>query len=179
MLTHRAFAPDADIPRLLVLLAEVEAADHVGDETNEEELHRMITWPGHDPARDHVVVEQPDNPDRLIGHALLWKLAGDTDGDIVVAVHPAWRRRGIGSRRLMWAIARAGEVGAGNVCAYADERHPTGGAFLHAHGFVPVAAYTMLEAPARLDWPSPAWPDGFSARTCAELDEAERFPVML
>jgi mycothiol synthase len=179
LLTHRAFSPDTDIPRLLVLLAEVEAADQEGNETNEEELRLMIAWVGHDPARDRVVVEQPDNPDRLIGHALLWKLTGDTNGDVAVAVHPMWRRRGIGSRLLTWAIGRAGEVGAGNVCAYANEWHPTGGAFLHAHGFVPVAAYTMLEAPARDEWPSPVWPDGFSARTCATLDKAEQFPVML
>ena len=62
---------EADVPRLVRLFEEVEAADQTGNFTSEATVRSRLQQPGHDPAHDRWVVAEPGNPDRLIAHAMV------------------------------------------------------------------------------------------------------------
>ncbi|MFI1419344.1 GNAT family N-acetyltransferase [Streptomyces sp. NPDC020731] len=120
------------------------------------------------------------DPDRTpSAHRLAW-LAGGDDGDplgsaflrvftregqehlaeLQVNVHPAERRRGVGSRLLEAAVAAAREADRRSVVAQADAGTP-GDHFLAAHGFRKVLALTY--ARLALDGPDSGKADGINA----------------
>jgi len=161
----RGVRPEDDPPRLAALLAEVEAVDGGGEDTSEHAVRETMAWPGHDPQRDRWVVEEAGRPDHLIAHSLAWKGTQDAHADIAVAVHPAWRRRGLGRALLVSALERARGLGATAARAYADESHLGAAPFLRRHGFTPVAAYTEMRFPDGHMPPRPAFPDRYQVRT--------------
>ncbi len=169
--TSRPVRPEEDTPRLAALLAAVAAVDGEDEDASEEAVRETMAWPGHDPRRDRWVVEEPGRPDRLIAHSLVWRGTQDTHADIAVAVHPAWRRRGLGRALLERAIERARDLGATAVRTYADEGHPAAAMFLHRHGFAPVAAYTEMRFPAARVPAPPVFPDGYRVRTYGEVQD--------
>lgn len=174
-LVTRGVRPEDDVPRLAALDAAVEAVDRAGEEVSEEAIRETLAWPGHDPWRDRCVIEEPGQPDRLIAHGLVWKGSVDPVADLAVAVHPAWRGRGLGRALLVRALERARTLGATAARAYADEAHPAGAPFLRRHGFTPVAAYTQMRFPARLVPPPATLPAGYTVRDYDDL----RDPALL
>jgi mycothiol synthase len=177
--TFRQFDPEADVPRLLTLLAETEAVDQEGSDISEETVREQLGWLEHDPVRDRFVVEQPGDPNRLIGYALLWKMPNENHGDVMIVVHPDWRRRGLGSELLARALSRARALNTAQLGAYANVQHTAGGAFLRRFGFTPVAAYTALRAHGNHPFAAPAWPAGYRAHRYAEMDDATRFATFV
>lgn len=173
---YRPFQPDADLPWLVALLAAVEAADQEGEDVSTEAVVAQLADPGHDPARDRWVAAAPDQPDVLLGYGAVFKAPTAERADVVVAVLPGQRRRGIGAELLARVVARAGELDASSLGAYADSRHIAGDAFLRAHGFAPVSAYTQMRISGDVTPPSPDWPDGYSARA---YDPSRDFATLL
>jgi hypothetical protein len=53
----RHYVPDQDVSALSRLLTEIESVDQEGEETSEEYLRSMMTWPNYDPGRNSWVVE--------------------------------------------------------------------------------------------------------------------------
>lgn len=174
--TYRPFQPDADLARLVALLEAVEAEDQEGEDVSEEAIAAMMSFAGHDPARDRWVAVAPDQPDQLLGYGAAFKTPAGKRGDIIIAVLPSLRRRGIGSELLAWVVARGKALGATSLAAYADSRLTAGDAFLRAHGFAPVSAYTQMRIGGEVVPPAPAWPDGYSARP---YDPARDFGTLL
>lgn len=174
-ITVRPFAPEADFPALAGLLAAVEAADLAGDEVSEEALRQRLAWPSPDPARDRLVVAEPGRPDRLIGYGAVWKSPLTERADIECVIHPAWRRRGLGTALLARLLERVRELGASAVGVYADEGNAQARSFLERRGFRPVAAYTRLLAPAATDFPAPGWPAGYQLR---DYDAVRHLPTL-
>ncbi|GEM_PF-492620 len=167
----RRFQPSLDVERLARLFTAIEAVDHDDEHSDVEALRQQLAWPGHDPLLDRWVVEETENADALIGFASLWKAPASGHGDIVVRVHPAWRRKGIGSELLARMKARARELGAASLGAYINVNRPDADAFLRKRGFQPVSFYTRLRAPMerlRSVASEPVWPTGISARSYAE-----------
>jgi ribosomal protein S18 acetylase RimI-like enzyme len=161
---------ETDVPALVRLLEEIEAVDDSGEDTGEATLREMLSWPGHDPARDRWVVTTSGQPERLIAHALTWKTRDTPRADLYVGVHPEWRRRGIGSALVAQALDRARAMGAAQAGIYADERLPASAAFLAHHGLAPVAAWVRLYAAAGTPVPAPVWPPGYAVRAFDSLD---------
>lgn len=159
------------MPRLARLLTEIEAVDGEGEESSEEAVRATMTWPGHDPTRDRWVVEEPGQPGRLIAHSLVWKGFQETHADLTVAVHPAWRRRGLGCTLLEHALDRARTLGVTAVRIYANEQHLAASAFLQRHGFAAVAAYTEMRFPAESTLDNPVFPTGYQVRSYDELQD--------
>ena len=102
------------------MLQEVEAVDR----SDEAAVRATMRWPGHDPASDRRVIVDSERQGQLIAHALAWKGDHEPAADVAVAVHPDWRRRGIGAALLARAVDRARAMGATAVRIYADEQHP-------------------------------------------------------
>lgn len=166
-ITFRPFEPDADFARLISLLTAVEAEDQEGEDVSAQAVAAMLSFPGHDPARDRWVAVTPDRPDELVGYSAVFKVPAGTRADILVAVRPTRRRRGIGSSLLARVVAHARVLGAASIAAYADMRLPAGNVFLRKHDFAPAAAYTQMRIGGDVMPPSPIWPAGFSARPYA------------
>ncbi len=169
-LVFRPFSPTQDLPRLLSLVAEVEAADRTGMPGRESISHQLIE-PGHDPQGDGWVVEKPANPAELIGWAAI-EVSPEThttNGNILV--HPDWRRQGIGGKLVTRLIDRAGELQASVLRGYAGVGHAPAASFLQNNGFAAQGAYTELRLPAATRLPPVIWPFGYSMRPYAEVQD--------
>jgi mycothiol synthase len=166
----RPYAPTVDLLWLLRLLTEVEAADQDGEDVTEAFLHEQLTWRNHNPELDCCVVEEPGKPDNLIGYASVSGRAG-TRCTLYVAVHPDWRRQRLGSALLARAIHRAGETGAIETTVYAGARNDSANAFLRYHNYRPVGDAWTMHLPADAQPAEPAWPDGYSVRSFADVQD--------
>ncbi|HEY7835133.1 MAG TPA: GNAT family N-acetyltransferase, partial [Ktedonobacterales bacterium] len=94
--TIRPFALDTDLPTLARLLADVEATDQEGEDVGEATLRDLFAAFGATRTDGRWVALAPDDPARFIGWGSVWQMPGATEANIQVAVHPAWRRRGLG-----------------------------------------------------------------------------------
>ncbi len=145
----RLFRPEADVPPFVALLATIATGDKTGATADEATIRSQLAWLGHDPTRDRWVAEAPDDSSQLIGHA--WVFAQSPQRSILyAAVHPAWRRQGIGSALLAQAIDRARENRASQIVSATRAGSATSDAFLLRHGFLPVGRARTLTAPANL-----------------------------
>jgi mycothiol synthase len=163
--TFRHFESSADLVRLIRLHAEIAAADGQSEDASEARLREQMALPGYDPAQDCWVVEAPSDPDRLIAFSSVWKAPAGERADISGAVHPDFRRKGIGRILIGRTLVRARALGAAQAAAYADARNQPGNAFLREHRFLPVAAYTLLRARKGTAFEAPTWPAGFTVRS--------------
>jgi len=160
----RAFKPEEDIPSLVNLRAEIEAVDQVGTNTSEAAVQAQMKWRGHDPSRDRWVVETTEAPGRFLGHA--WIFAQSPTRSILsVAVHPAWRRRGLGSSLLQKALHRADETGAHQLVSATEANNTAGRTFLEVNHFFEVGHNRFLSAPSIAPLPAVEFPSGFTLQS--------------
>jgi mycothiol synthase len=170
MHSTRLFQKNRDLAGLVHLRWEIEEFDHAGNDVNESALIETLNWPGHDPHKDRWVIEKPGEPGELLGHA--WVRAQSPERTVVyVAVHPDWRRRGLGSSLLERSITRATEMGATHVTAAADIKNKGADSFLLRNGFSHAGNNRFMRAPAEVPITDPAWPDGFYIRTYREVQD--------
>ncbi|MBI5566885.1 MAG: GNAT family N-acetyltransferase [Chloroflexi bacterium] len=171
----RPFIPEADFPRLLRLLGEVEAVDHDGEDISEDTQRMYLTLPHHDPAQDRWVIDTPADPGRLIGFASTWARTvwgqACERAESYIAVHPHWRRSGLGRALLDRLTQRARELGADHTIIHANERHQGSNAFLLKHNFQPVGSYWLLKARLNDQVEEPHWPDGYTVHSYATVQD--------
>ena len=166
----RPFRLSEDMPRLATLCTQIEAVDQDGNEASEAALQGQIKYyaPGHNPEQDRWVIEAPDDPNRLIGHA--WVFRQSSERVILdVAVHPIWRRRGLGSLLLTHTLSQARVYGASHVTGGAKASNPGSQAFLHHHGFWLAGHNRHLYATADISLPPLHWPIGYDVKSYAEV----------
>ena len=162
---YRPFMPETDFAPMVALLGAVEASDHDGEDVSDATLREQLGWPGHDPELDRVVALVDASEEMLAGYGALFKTASDANADVYVAVHPSWRRKGIGARLLSLLAERARSRDAEGLRCYANAANPAATAFLGMQGFTSLAAYTRLVAEDVSTFPPvPALP-GFQVRT--------------
>lgn len=173
--SYRHFDVQRDFASLVTLLAEVEQVDHDGEDVSEETLREQLTWVGHDPTQDRWVATTGDS-ERLVGYSLMFKTANDEHADVYVAVHPAWRRQGIGGELLTRILERVLETGASNARVYANAEHSESANFLLKYGFTPVSAYTRMAIAGTQAFPVPDMPEGFIIHS---YDQVNRMDVLV
>lgn len=166
----RHYAPAADLAHLSALLTTVEAHDQDGEDTSETALQEQLTWRHYEPEHDCWVIEAPGSSQELIGYCSVF---AQTPGrsTLSVTIHPAWRRRGLGSILLTKALERARETGAKQVTVYANVHHPAATAFLLRHGFWLVGSSWVLRAPPDLVLKAAQWPAGYTVRSYAQAPQ--------
>lgn len=162
----RNLNPDVDVPKLLQLRIEIEAVDQQGTDTSEAHLRRQFAWPNHDPSQDRWVIEHTAT-NMLIGYG--WVFAQSPARSIVeVAIHPDWRRRGLGTQLLRTLIQHAKAHGASQIVAGARGNNEIGPPFLVANHFEPVGHNRFMTASADLQLNEATWPEGFTVQSYSE-----------
>jgi len=160
----RHYMPENDISALSQLLTEIESVDRDGEETSEEFVRSMLTWPNFDPDQNVWVAEWNGT---FVGYGQ--SLPKD-DGicTIYVAVHPSQRRQGLGNELLSLALARAHQAESKTIIVYANAHNAASNEFLKKRGFEAAATSGVMVAPVR-DLFQAEIPDRFSLRRYPEL----------
>jgi mycothiol synthase len=164
----RPYNPDGDIPHLSHMLSDIEAVDHDGEETSEEALRAQLTWPNYHPEQDCHVIEAPGDPHTLIGYSSVFAQTAERS-TLYIAVHPHWRRRGLGSALLAGAVRRAQETRASYVTINANARNKAANTFLRQHGFSLAGSAWTLLAPPGITLEEARWPAGYTVQSYAGL----------
>lgn len=173
---YRALRRPEDVASLVALANLAADTDGVDEHDTEEE---WSNWLEHDARRD---------PDRDIllaeadGEVVAFTIGGwelDNDGGHNYAtwgaVHPAWRRRGLGTALLRWTEARQRRVAAGHPrdvakrlesWSYVQEVGRT--ALLEVNGYEPVRYWFEMERPDLAAIPEVPFPDGVEIRPVAD-----------
>lgn len=160
MFPLRPYRPDTDAALLEHLHATLAAADQGQTPLSLPSLRAQLRWLQHDPAQDHWLAQHPSNPGEVIGET--WVIQQMKARCLLsVQVHPAWRRKGLGSALLEQALTRARAYEAEHVVAFAHQHHEPANAFLRQHHFHPAGDAWILHA--RLDGPipEPEFPPGY------------------
>jgi mycothiol synthase len=167
-----------DVPKLLRVSTASNQADDVDERTSEAALVNWLTHPSpvFDPALDVVVAEVGGE---VVGYG--WTSWFDTnDGlarDYVTRgyVHPAWRRRGVGTAILEHNEARLREVSASHdterprrLGTFADERRPGALALVAGHGYEPVRYFFNMLRPTLEEVEVPPLPEGLELRPVSD-----------
>jgi len=170
--TYRHFETQRDFAALVILLQTVEQVDQDGEDVSEAALREQLTWPGHDPALDRwVVLSSAGNA--LIGYGSIFQTSNDEHADLYIAVHPQWRRQGIGSTLLGHLLERARERRARDVRTYAAVQHQGARAFLRTHDFDAVVMYTRLVVAGTRSFPEAELPPGFVIRRYDQVQQLD------
>lgn len=167
----RALNLNTDVLPLLRLMQEVETVDQTGEPFSEAKLRLYLSAPEHNPETDRWVIEHPEHAATLIGHAALF-LPSPADerrvADGAVLVHPAWRRRGLGTK-LTAHLERRLQDGPNirTFRAYLDPRHEGAKVFAGRWSLSPnlAGAYVRLSAELSKVALEPELPAGFTLRS--------------
>jgi mycothiol synthase len=148
-------------------------ADEIDERMSEARLVNWLTHPskGFDPADDLVLAEVDGE---VVGYGwTFWVDTTDGQRDYVTRghVHPAWRRRGVGTAILERNEARLRQLSASHdtdrprrIGTFADERRPGAVALVKAHGYLPVRFFFEMLRPTLDDIEVLPLPDGLELR---------------
>ncbi|MEW5871815.1 MAG: GNAT family N-acetyltransferase [Chloroflexota bacterium] len=165
--TFRPINPDSatEIQSLLRLFLEIEAVDQEGDEITEEILRLILARKG----RQRWIAHQAGEPGSLAGYASVHMQTPER-AFFTAAVHPAWRRRGLGSQFLEDALAFARENNAQQISSSANATNQGANAFLLVSGFRVAGSAWALHAPAETAAGEAALPDGYTILPYTEVN---------
>lgn len=172
MINIRTYNPDEDLTALHQLLTAVEDHDQDGEDVSEEFLREQLTWRNYDPCLDSFVAEQVNDATALVGFASIAGRTG-TRCTAYTAVHPNWRRQGLGTKLMNRALARAKESGSDHFIVYANGQNVASNTFLKQREYQSVGASWILEASANTEFAEPIYPDKFSIRCYAQFEQPE------
>ncbi len=163
----------SDVPEMLRVYTAANEADDVDERSSEAHLVNWLTHPsnGFSPAEDVVVAEVDGE---VVGYGwAFWVDTTDGARDYITRgyVHPAWRRRGVGTAILERNEARLREVSASHdwerphrLGTFADERRPGAVALVTSHGYEPVRFFFNMLRPTLDEIEVPPLPEGLELR---------------
>lgn len=162
----RSYRPETDLPALTDLFSALQDTLLTPDQ-----VLSMITWPGHDLARDRFVVESSG---RLVGMGYLHQQPAPRSF-VKVYTHPDFRRQGIGRALLEHLLAESRARGAQHAISGVPLSDEPALAFARACGFEAVGEERYFAAGADLSLPDPQLPEGFTIRSTAEVGDTQVF----
>jgi mycothiol synthase len=160
----RHYVPEKDLSALSRLLTEIEWIARDGEETSEEFLHSMLEWPNFDPAQNVWLAELNGN---FVGYGQILPKP-DPNCSIYVVVHPAQRRKGLGSKLLTLVLSRAHQTESKMITVYSNGHNTASNIFLEHHGFEVAGTSGVMVAPVS-DLPQAEIPPGYSLHHYPEL----------
>lgn len=165
----RLFRRDKDLPGLVQLRIDIETVDRAGNNLAESAVIETLNWPGHDPEQDRWVIESPESPVKLIGHAWV-RMQSPERAVVYVAIHPEWRRKGLGRALLDRALVRARAKGANHATAAVDIKNTGANEFLLHQDFRQAGNNRFMRA-TDLPLEEPHWPAGYTVRSYADVQQ--------
>lgn len=164
------------------LLAAMEAVDQRGETYTQDDLDDEWASVWSHPDTDAAFVW--DGPE-LVAFAWLKAMPGERRAHRVACwggVHPAHRRRGIGTAVFDWMVAQASEIGARfdstvpvSIQVDATQHQPDAVALAERHGFAPVRHFLEVARPTAVAVPDLPVPPGLEVVPWRDdLDEAAR-----
>jgi mycothiol synthase len=160
---HYSLEGDQDLKLLAGLLQAVEAYDQDGEEVSEAALSASLKWQGHDPEKDRWLAFPRGQPERAIGYTFTFTQSAQR-ASLHVAVHPEWRRKGLGRALLQRSLERARELGTQQALCNANAKNTAAKAFLNDLGFQLAGSAWSLHLPAGQPIAEPVWTEGFTVR---------------
>jgi ribosomal protein S18 acetylase RimI-like enzyme len=137
---------------LAQLMGEIKQHDQNGEEFSSEDLQTMLTRG----RRIWWVIRAAD----LAGYA--WGFPQTSQRVVFyLAIHPNYRRQGLGSRLLAQIIEHARQTGAAHITSSPAANNAAANAFLRQKGLRVVGSEWLLHAPAESVLAGPVWPEGF------------------
>ena len=167
---HYRLEASQDFHRLARLLQAVEAYDQDGEDVSEAALLASLKWQGHDPQKDRWLAFHRDRLDEAIGYTFIFTQS-PFRAALHVAVHPDWRRRGLGQALFVRNLEEARELGVRQILTNTNARNTAAVAFLHRQGFQLAGEAWSLHLPAGLPVAEPEWPAGFTVRRYVETPD--------
>jgi mycothiol synthase len=164
--TIRHYVPEQDLSALSRMLTEIESIDRDGEDTSEDYLRSMNEWPNFDPDQNVWVAVANG---ALVGYGQILPRT-QTPSSVYVVVHPAQRRRRLGSQLLALVLSRAAETDAKSILVYANAHNSASNRFLKQHGFEVAATSGVMVAPVT-DLHGAEIPSGYSLRRYPELGD--------
>ncbi len=162
------------------LLDAADAVDHQDRVATVDDLERDWTWPGYQGDKDTFVALDGD---RLVGYCEQFLRKPDGAGDSTFytwgAVHPAWRRQGIGRALFEASLGRAYErlpeapEGPIHFHSSGSDVEPGRHALFSALGMAPVRTYVKMARPIDGDLPPVDLPAGYRLRPMDPERDAE------
>ena len=159
----RVLNPQTDFPLLAILASAIEAVDQAGNDTQEDSL-RAATW------KTRWVVENPTDPEQFIGHGWI-SMQSPTRAYLYLAVHPAWRRVGVGRLLLEYGLGSGRPPEVEEVVVPVTAANKAGEAFLREHGFQPAGHNRILTTQGGITFADPQWPRDYMVRNYVEIDD--------
>ena len=170
----RKFSPRQDFKAYVDFLNAVSNHDGANSATTEQEQRDYADMLTVDLNTDRLVIEHPEQSDKLVAVCDVWQINHNPSADLMLLVHPEWRRQGVGSKLLSAATAHANELNATAIDAYAHLEQKGIQAFLEYHSFRVVSNCTGMEMTATAPFPKANLPKNYTVRTYAELEDSEQ-----
>lgn len=166
----RPLNPEKDLAGVLDLLNATTAADSLDQAVTVEQLEAAFAVPGFYRwlAFHHNETERP------IGYGVIYHQTTDRCyGD--VKIHPEWRRRSIGRLLIDQMAAKAVELRARHLAIDVEATNQQALRFLLSQGFLYRGDVWALTLSQDTKLPAPEWPEGYTVRTLAEVDDLPLF----
>ncbi|RZU13730.1 mycothiol synthase [Kribbella rubisoli] len=161
-----------DVEAWAELVAAKEEVDQDGENYSAEDLAEQLEHPHLDLARDTIGLWSGD---RMIGYGITHVKSAVVDVDRVNtegAIHPEWRRQGLGTTLMRWLIQRAGELhtakhpeAPGLVGVGANSTNAGADALLRTLGFEEERYFFDMRRPLDLPVPDAPVADGLKLRS--------------
>ena len=162
------------------LLNDIEVADKTGENYSEEDALQELADPYADLDRASLAAFDGD---RMVGYTIsVWHPNAEREHRVRMdgGVHPAYRRRGLGTRLVRFGVTAARDVHALHhptiplvVDAQKGEHIPGVKELMTGEGFTPVRYYQHMEHPLGDAIPDSAVPDGLRIEPWSEANDAE------
>ncbi len=163
----RHYNPEKDLVSLSKMLTEIETVDRDGEDTSEEYLRGMLEWPNFDAGQNAWMAEVNG---KFVGYGQVLPRS-DNPSTVHLVVHPAYRRKGLGSTLLALTLSRARQAESKTVYAYANARNTASNHFLNHHEFAVAGSSGIMVAPANHLLPVEV-PSGYSIRRFPEVEKS-------
>jgi mycothiol synthase len=175
-LRFRQYAGPSDHPGMVrVLNARNEADGSPYTETVDGLASEYANPTNFDPSRDCLIAEVEG---AIVAYGeVSWEDQNDGTRAYQVwgAVHPAWRRRGIGRAMLQWNLDRARQVADGHETTrerwfgtWDEDANVGAGALFRSEAFGPIRRFFLMVRPDLEDIAVPSLPDGLEVRPVTE-----------